>query len=99
MHHYLGMNDCESFLLFNVIVEFHLISSKAYGMSESTGPHCVNSVIKGFQMNSAGKTTPGAVTKILNPDKDGNGEVNSDHNLIANLFFIPIWLVIELTTR
>merc|ERR550534_449655 len=48
---------------------------EAYGMSESTGPHCVNSVVKGFQKSAAGKTTPGAITKIQNPDKDGNGEI------------------------
>jgi len=46
-------------------------------MSESTGPHCVNSVVKGFQKSAAGKTTPGAITKIQNPDKDGNGEVDT----------------------
>ena len=43
-------------------------------MSESTGPHCINSA-KGFRINSAGKTLPGCITKIKNADKDGNGEV------------------------
>jgi len=48
---------------------------EAYGMSESTGPHCVNNIVKGFQANSVGKTTPGAVTKINNPNANGEGEI------------------------
>jgi len=47
---------------------------EAYGMSESTGPHCINSP-KGFRINSAGKTLPGCITKIKNADKEGNGEI------------------------
>ena len=45
-------------------------------MSESSGPHSINNIMKGFHLNSAGKTVPGCITKIANPDKDGNGEVN-----------------------
>jgi long-chain-fatty-acid--CoA ligase ACSBG len=44
-------------------------------MSESTGPHSINNITKGYQLNSAGKSVPGCLTKIANPDKDGNGEV------------------------
>lgn len=44
-------------------------------MSESTGPHSINNITKGYQLNSAGKPVPGCITKIANPDKDGNGEV------------------------
>lgn len=44
-------------------------------MSESTGPHSINNITKGFYINSAGKSLPGCITKIANPDKDGNGEV------------------------
>ncbi|XP_032780235.2 long-chain-fatty-acid--CoA ligase ACSBG2 [Daphnia magna] len=48
---------------------------EVYGMSESTGPHSINNITKGFHINSAGKTAPGCITKIANPDKDGNGEI------------------------
>jgi len=48
---------------------------EAYGMSESTGPACINHIVKGFHINSVGKTLPGCNTKILNPDHDGNGEI------------------------
>jgi long-chain-fatty-acid--CoA ligase ACSBG len=48
---------------------------QVYGMSESTGPHSINNITKGYQLNSAGKSVPGCLTKIANPDKDGNGEV------------------------
>jgi acyl-CoA synthetase (AMP-forming)/AMP-acid ligase II len=50
-------------------------SRQVYGMSESTGPHSINNITKGYQLNSAGKPVPGCITKIANPDKDGNGEV------------------------
>ena len=58
------------FLWFNAILQ-------VYGMSESSGPHSINNVTKGFHLNCAGKTVPGCTTKIANPDKDGNGEVFS----------------------
>jgi hypothetical protein len=44
-------------------------------MSESTGPHAINNIMKGFAVSSAGKTIPGCITKISNPDREGNGEV------------------------
>jgi len=46
-------------------------------MSESTGPHSINNIAKGFLPNSAGKAAPGCFTKIRSPDKDGNGEVTA----------------------
>lgn len=52
------------------------LARQVYGMSESSGPHSINNIMKGFHLNSAGKTAPGCITKIANPDKDGNGEVN-----------------------
>lgn len=48
---------------------------EVYGMSESTGPHSINNIVKGFLPNSAGKAAPGCITKIRSPDKDGNGEI------------------------
>lgn len=48
---------------------------EAYGMSESTGPHAINNITKGFAVSSAGKTIPGCTTKISNPDREGNGEI------------------------
>lgn len=44
-------------------------------MSESSGPHSINHLIKGFMPSTAGKAAPGCTTKIANADKDGNGEV------------------------
>ncbi|XP_072037925.1 long-chain-fatty-acid--CoA ligase ACSBG2-like isoform X2 [Amphiura filiformis] len=45
-----------------------------YGMSESTGPHTI-SLPEAFRIYSAGKNLPGTITKIMDPDDEGNGEV------------------------
>uniref|UniRef100_A0A3Q3J2S7 long-chain-fatty-acid--CoA ligase n=1 Tax=Monopterus albus TaxID=43700 RepID=A0A3Q3J2S7_MONAL len=49
--------------------------TEAYGMSESSGPHTVN--VANIFLSSCGKALPGCKTKLVNPDKDGNGEVCS----------------------
>lgn len=43
-------------------------------MSECSGPHSIN-YPGNYKTCSAGKTLPGCQTKILEPDKDGNGEI------------------------
>ncbi|XP_021368563.1 long-chain-fatty-acid--CoA ligase ACSBG2-like [Mizuhopecten yessoensis] len=45
-----------------------------FGLSESTGPHAVDTVTD-FRIGSVGKETPGCETKIADPDEDGNGEI------------------------
>ena len=45
-----------------------------YGMSESTGPHTV-SFPWGYRITSVGKEFPGASTKLVDQDKEGNGEI------------------------
>ncbi|XP_033749822.1 long-chain-fatty-acid--CoA ligase ACSBG2-like [Pecten maximus] len=45
-----------------------------FGLSESTGPHTVDTVTE-FRIGSVGKETPGCETKIENPEEDGNGEI------------------------
>lgn len=45
-----------------------------YGMSESSGPHTVNLPGK-HHLLSVGQELPGVLTKLDNPDKDGNGEI------------------------
>ncbi len=46
-----------------------------YGMSESTGPQIFNLVGTPIDLLTAGITFPGTETKIMNPDKDGVGEI------------------------
>jgi len=45
-----------------------------YGMSESSGPHTINSPSK-WRLLTVGPDMPGATTKLDQPDKDGNGEI------------------------
>ena len=61
-------------------------SRQVYGMSESSGPHSINHILKGFHACSAGKTVPGCITKIADPDKDGNGEVFTEKQSMPLLF-------------
>lgn len=44
-------------------------------MSESSGAHTLSKA-KDFQIDSIGRTVPGAETKLHNPDADGQGEVS-----------------------
>lgn len=46
-----------------------------YGMSESTGPQFSNVVGTPIELNTAGVSLPGSDAKIMNPDKDGVGEI------------------------
>ena len=48
---------------------------EAYGMSESSGPHSMNTPTA-FRLGSIGKALSGCATKIVHADKDGNGEVS-----------------------
>jgi len=47
---------------------------EVFGMSECSGPHCINT--KGnFFIGSAGRALPASLVKIVAPDADGNGEL------------------------
>ncbi|KAK0147002.1 Long-chain-fatty-acid--CoA ligase ACSBG2 [Merluccius polli] len=45
-----------------------------YGMSENSGPHTI-SLPDAFRLTSCGKEIEGCMTKIHNPDDEGNGEI------------------------
>ena len=45
-----------------------------YGLSETTGNHVLHNLNK-FNLTTSGFSMPGAITKIDNPDKDGEGEI------------------------
>ncbi|XP_043933397.1 long-chain-fatty-acid--CoA ligase ACSBG1 [Protopterus annectens] len=47
---------------------------EAYGMSETTGPHCMSGP-QVYKFQSCGRAVPGCKVKIVNSDKDGIGEV------------------------
>lgn len=47
---------------------------EAFGMSESSGPHCVGTVER-LSLDSVGDTVRGAQTRLDNCDADGQGEI------------------------
>ncbi|XP_075753729.1 long-chain-fatty-acid--CoA ligase ACSBG1 isoform X3 [Pelodiscus sinensis] len=47
---------------------------EAYGMSETTGPHCMSGPYV-YRRRSCGKAVPGCKVKLVNEDADGNGEI------------------------
>ena len=47
---------------------------EAFGMSESTGGHCMGKV-HDPTFESIGRNAPGTQTKIVNPDSKGHGEI------------------------
>uniref|UniRef100_H3ACG6 Long-chain-fatty-acid--CoA ligase ACSBG1 n=1 Tax=Latimeria chalumnae TaxID=7897 RepID=H3ACG6_LATCH len=47
---------------------------EAYGMSETTGPHCMSGP-QVYRLQSCGKAVPGCKVKLTNKDEEGNGEV------------------------
>ncbi|XP_063170460.1 long-chain-fatty-acid--CoA ligase ACSBG1 isoform X4 [Candoia aspera] len=47
---------------------------EAYGMSETTGPHCMSGPHI-YRPNSCGMAVPGCLIKIVNEDEHGNGEI------------------------
>ncbi|XP_062998686.1 long-chain-fatty-acid--CoA ligase ACSBG1 [Elgaria multicarinata webbii] len=47
---------------------------EAYGMSETTGPHCMSGPYV-YRRYSCGKPVPGCKVKLMNKDEDGNGEL------------------------
>ncbi|XP_063051685.1 long-chain-fatty-acid--CoA ligase ACSBG2-like [Engraulis encrasicolus] len=55
-------------------MSLHIPLYEVYGMSESTGPHCV-SWKESFRITSCGKEVTGCKTKLDNLDADGNGEI------------------------
>ncbi|XP_021403026.2 long-chain-fatty-acid--CoA ligase ACSBG1 isoform X4 [Lonchura striata] len=47
---------------------------EAYGMSETTGPHCLSGPYI-YRQHSCGKPVPGCRVKLVDKDKEGNGEI------------------------
>lgn len=47
---------------------------EAYGMSETTGPHCMSGPYV-YRRHSCGKAVPGCKVKLVNEDADGHGEI------------------------
>nr|XP_056721767.1 long-chain-fatty-acid--CoA ligase ACSBG1 [Euleptes europaea] len=47
---------------------------EAYGMSETTGPHCMSGPYV-YRRQSCGKAVPGCKVKLVNEDAEGNGEI------------------------
>ncbi|XP_053128902.1 long-chain-fatty-acid--CoA ligase ACSBG1 isoform X2 [Hemicordylus capensis] len=47
---------------------------EAYGMSETTGPHCMSGPYV-HRRHSCGKAVPGCKVKLVNEDADGSGEI------------------------
>uniref|UniRef100_F7AKU7 Long-chain-fatty-acid--CoA ligase ACSBG1 n=1 Tax=Xenopus tropicalis TaxID=8364 RepID=F7AKU7_XENTR len=47
---------------------------EAYGMSETTGPHCMSGP-QTHQLQCCGKVVPGCQVKLVNKDAEGNGEI------------------------
>ncbi|KAM4678070.1 long-chain-fatty-acid--CoA ligase ACSBG1 [Discoglossus pictus] len=47
---------------------------EAYGMSETTGPHCMSSPHT-HRFQCCGKAVPGCKLKLVNKDAEGNGEI------------------------
>lgn len=79
----LGLDRCQLFLSgaaplsTEIMSYFHSLDiclTEIYGMSESTGPHTI-CLPKMFKVGSVGQTVPGCYTQIMNPDKEGNGEI------------------------
>ncbi|MCL4137763.1 UNVERIFIED_CONTAM: hypothetical protein GTU68_027091 [Idotea baltica] len=79
----LGLDRCTLFLSGaapiapDVVKYFHSLDiclTEIYGMSESSGPHTIGKP-KSFRIGSVGQTVPGCYTKLMDPDKEGNGEI------------------------
>nr|XP_021403026.1 long-chain-fatty-acid--CoA ligase ACSBG1 isoform X4 [Lonchura striata domestica] len=47
---------------------------EAYGMSETTGPHCLSGPYI-YRQHSCGKPVPGCRVKLVDKDTEGNGEI------------------------
>ncbi|XP_041283635.1 long-chain-fatty-acid--CoA ligase ACSBG1 isoform X3 [Onychostruthus taczanowskii] len=47
---------------------------EAYGMSETTGPHCLSGPYI-YRQHSCGKPAPGCRVKLVDKDTEGNGEI------------------------
>ncbi|XP_010124917.1 PREDICTED: long-chain-fatty-acid--CoA ligase ACSBG1, partial [Chlamydotis macqueenii] len=47
---------------------------EAYGMSETTGPHCLSGPYI-YRQHSCGKPAPGCRVKLMDQDREGNGEI------------------------
>ena len=79
----LGLDRCRLFLsgaapitpeTLRYFLGFNIIIHEAYGMSETTGCHCVMSGNEP-KLGCVGRSITGSETKVVNPDAQGNGEI------------------------
>uniref|UniRef100_A0A8D2KVB4 Long-chain-fatty-acid--CoA ligase ACSBG1 n=1 Tax=Varanus komodoensis TaxID=61221 RepID=A0A8D2KVB4_VARKO len=83
IRHALGFSHCQKHFcgaapLSTEVLQFFLGLNiplyEAYGMSETTGPHCMSGPHV-YRHYSCGKAVPGCKVKLVNEDEDGNGEI------------------------
>lgn len=79
----LGLTRCDLHLsgaapisqeILKYFMSLNIVVTEVYGMSECSGPHCM-AIETAFRLGSCGKTLPGCMTHIRDPDADGNGEI------------------------
>ncbi|XP_064373607.1 long-chain-fatty-acid--CoA ligase ACSBG1 isoform X2 [Dromaius novaehollandiae] len=58
----------------NFFLGLNITLYEAYGMSETTGPHCLSGPYI-YRQHSCGKPVPGCKVKLVNEDTEGNGEI------------------------
>uniref|UniRef100_A0A8C6ZWG7 Long-chain-fatty-acid--CoA ligase ACSBG1 n=1 Tax=Nothoprocta perdicaria TaxID=30464 RepID=A0A8C6ZWG7_NOTPE len=58
----------------NFFLGLNITLYEAYGMSETTGPHCLSGPYI-YRQHSCGKPVPGCRVKLVNEDTEGNGEI------------------------
>ncbi|XP_061451471.1 long-chain-fatty-acid--CoA ligase ACSBG1 isoform X2 [Rhineura floridana] len=83
IRHALGLSRCQKHFcgaapLPAEVLQFFLSLNiplyEAYGMSETTGPHCMSGPTI-YRRYSCGKAVPGCKVKLMNEDEHGNGEI------------------------
>uniref|UniRef100_A0A667G995 Long-chain-fatty-acid--CoA ligase ACSBG1 n=1 Tax=Lynx canadensis TaxID=61383 RepID=A0A667G995_LYNCA len=57
---------------FFLALNIHLYGG--YGLSETSGPHCISS-LSNYRPGSSGKAVPGCLVKLVNEDAEGVGEI------------------------
>lgn len=79
----LGLNRCQSLAsaaaplsadIKRYFLSLDLPIIEAFGMSESSGAHCVGTT-DSFNLHTIGRSLDGSETKIINTDENGHGEV------------------------
>ena len=79
----LGLDTCKLFYsgaapiaheILKYFIGLDIVIHEGYGMSETTGPHCLMLGEKP-KLGCVGQTCIGAETKLINQDIDGSGEI------------------------